>query len=270
VDQDSVDRIRSATFPVARRGYDRHEVERFLNEIADWLETGGTEEARADLVGEDLDRIGKQVSNILTEAHDAARSMRADAEREVRQQLAEANRKAEEIREKAEQYAEGTRDEADAFVMRTRSEANAQAEEVQAEADGYAETTRGDADSYSEKVRGETEAAVRELRAKAEKAATEVTEKARAEARRIVEEANRRRGDIEKLIADLEQRRQAAVKELRRLASDVAGAAGEPPPEREPVAEAKSNNGDGAEKAAEPKTASKAGAAASGEDPGSK
>jgi DivIVA domain-containing protein len=269
VDQDSVDRIRSATFPLARRGYDRHEVERFLNEIADWLETGGTDEARADLVAEDLDRIGKQVSNILTEAHEAARTMRADAERAVRQQLAEANRKAEEIREKAEEYAEEAREEADAFVMKTRSEANAQAEQVQADADGYAQTRRGDADSYSEEVRGEAEAAVRELRAKAEKTAGEVTEKARAEARRIADEANRRRGEIERVIGDLEQRRQSVVEQLRRLASDVAGAAGEPPPEREPAAQAKSSNGDGAENAGDP-AASKAGLAASGEGSNSK
>jgi DivIVA domain-containing protein len=261
VDQDSVDRIRSATFPLARRGYDRHEVERFLNEIADWLETGGTDEARADLVGEDLDKIGKQVSNILTEAHDAARTMRAEAEREVRQQLADANRKAEAIREEADQYAGETREEADALLMKTRSEANAQADEVQAEADGYAETTRGEADAYSTKVRGDAEAAVRELRAKTEKATKELTDKARTEARKIVDEANRKRGDIEKVIADLEQRRQAVVNELRRLASDVAGAAGEQSPEREP-AKPKSSNGDGSEKTTERSAVSKAGAAA--------
>ena len=270
MDQDSVDRILSATFPLARRGYDRHEVERFLNEIADWLETGGTDEARADLVGEDLDKIGKQVSNILTEAHDAARTMRAEAEREVRQQLLDANRKAEAIRESAEQHATETREEADAVLMKTRSEANAQADEVQAEADSYAQTTRGDADSYSEKVRSEAEAAVRELRAKTEKAAKELTDKARAEARRIVDEANGKRVEVEKVIGDLEQRRQSVVDELRRLASDVAGAAGTPPPESKPAAKAKSSNGDGTEKTAERPAASKAGAAASGEGSSSK
>ena len=30
VDQTSLDRIRNATFPSSRRGYDKHEVEKFL------------------------------------------------------------------------------------------------------------------------------------------------------------------------------------------------------------------------------------------------
>jgi DivIVA domain-containing protein len=256
VDQDSVDRIRSATFPQARRGYDRHEVERFLAEIADWLETGGTDEARADLVAPELDRIGKQVSNILKEANDAARTMRADAEREVRYDLADGNRKAEEIREGAERYAEETRDEADGYAIKTRAEANEQADAVKAEADAYAEETRGEADAYDTQTRNDAQAAVRELRAKAEKATREVTDKARAEAKRIVDDANRKRGEIEKVIGDLERRREQVVAELRRLASDVAGAAGAPLPDRSvpakptaTAANAKANGDKGAEEA---------------------
>jgi DivIVA domain-containing protein len=40
VDRDSIDRIRSATFPVGRRGYEKREVDRFLKRIL--------EEARAE------------------------------------------------------------------------------------------------------------------------------------------------------------------------------------------------------------------------------
>lgn len=246
MDKDSVDRIRSATFPVARRGYDKHEVERFLNELADWLETGGSEEARADLVAPELERIGKQVSNILTEANDAARTMRADAEREVRQQLADANRKAEEIRENAEQYAAEAREQADAYAVKTRSKANAQAEQVRADADGYSEETRGEADT-----------ALRELRANAERTARETTDKARAEARKIVDEGNRKRSEIEKVIGDLEKRRQAVVNELRRLANDVAGAAGAPIPGREQAPEAAPSSENGGDKTAEAKPTAK-------------
>ena len=45
VDQTSLDRIRNATFPAARRGYDKHEVEKFLSRLADWLETGAGDES---------------------------------------------------------------------------------------------------------------------------------------------------------------------------------------------------------------------------------
>jgi DivIVA domain-containing protein len=228
VDQDSVDRIRSATFPQVLRGYDRREVERFLNEIADWLETGGSDEARADLVAPELERIGKQVASILEQAHDAARTMRADAEREVRKQLAEVNGKADGIREAAERYSEETREEADAYSITTRAEANDQADAVRAEADAYAETSRGEADAYDTQTRNAAQAAAGELRSKTEKATREVIDKARAEAKRIVDEANRRRDEVEKVIGDLERRRGQVVSELRRLASDAAGAAGAP------------------------------------------
>jgi DivIVA domain-containing protein len=251
VDQDSLDRIRSATFPHARRGYDRREVERYLNELADWLETGGSEEARADLVAQELERIGEQVSNILGQAHDAARTMRADAEAEVRRQLAEANRKAEEIREAAERHAEETREEVDAHAIKTRSEANSQSQGVRDEAEAYSEQTRGDADAYDRQVRGEADEAVRELRAKTEKENRQATDKAQAEARRIVDEANRRKAEIEKVIGDLEKRRQSVVEELRRLASDVAGAAGAQLPTRELAPETKPSSDNGADQTAE-------------------
>ena len=50
VDQTSLDRIRNATFPSSRRGYDKNEVEKFLARLADWLETGAGEESRSDTV----------------------------------------------------------------------------------------------------------------------------------------------------------------------------------------------------------------------------
>ena len=40
MDQESLDRIRSATFNLARRGYDKREVDTYLSRLADWLENG--------------------------------------------------------------------------------------------------------------------------------------------------------------------------------------------------------------------------------------
>jgi DivIVA domain-containing protein len=75
VDRDSIDRIRSATFPVGRRGYEKREVDRFLNKLADWLESGGGDQTRAELLKRDLERVGQQTGKILTDAHDTARSI---------------------------------------------------------------------------------------------------------------------------------------------------------------------------------------------------
>ena len=80
MDRDSIDRIRSATFPVGRRGYEKREVDRFLNKLADWLETGGGDQTRAELLRRDLERVGQQTGKILTDAHDVSEQLRAEAE----------------------------------------------------------------------------------------------------------------------------------------------------------------------------------------------
>ena len=41
VDETSLERIRKASFPTERRGYDRREVEKFLNAPAEWSAAHG-------------------------------------------------------------------------------------------------------------------------------------------------------------------------------------------------------------------------------------
>lgn len=94
MDQDSIDRIRSATFPVGRRGYEKREVDRFLNRLADWLETGGGDQTRAELVRREMERIGEQAGRILTDAHDVGEQLRAEAEREAKRIVEEAEARA--------------------------------------------------------------------------------------------------------------------------------------------------------------------------------
>jgi DivIVA domain-containing protein len=195
VDEHSIQRIRNANFSHSVRGYDRGEVDRFLAEVADWLHIGGGEEAAAaEAVGSELERIGEQTGGILTEAHAAAQEIREDASRQVRQQLVDANLTAESLRSEAGEYSADTRDEADAYARKVRAEA----------------------DAYAERVRSEIDAENDEDRAKAEK-----------EAERIVADASRRKADVESVISDLEQRRDAVLAELERLASGIAGTATE-------------------------------------------
>src|SRR5215207_2474969 len=44
VDWKDIDRIRVPGFALARRGYDKHKVDRFLGRLADWLETDAARE----------------------------------------------------------------------------------------------------------------------------------------------------------------------------------------------------------------------------------
>jgi DivIVA domain-containing protein len=98
MDRLSVDRIRRATFPVARRGYSKRAVHRFLDRVADWLETGTGDPARADLLRLDLARVGQRTAAILLEAEAEGRRLRTEAEREAAQIVRRAREEAERIR----------------------------------------------------------------------------------------------------------------------------------------------------------------------------
>ena len=81
----TVERIRRITFPLARRGYSKREVDRFLERLADWLETGQGDPARAELMRREFARVGERTSGIVAEAERAAAQIRREAEREARQ-----------------------------------------------------------------------------------------------------------------------------------------------------------------------------------------
>ena len=94
VDQTSLDRIRNATFPSSKRGYDKHEVEKFLARLADWLETGAGDESRSDTVKRELERVGQRTGAILAQAEESAQQIRAEAEEEARGTVNTANMEA--------------------------------------------------------------------------------------------------------------------------------------------------------------------------------
>jgi DivIVA domain-containing protein len=192
VDQDSIDRIRSATFPVARRGYDKREVDSFLTRLAEWLETGGADHAPSDAVRRELEQVGELTAKILTEAHDVAEKLRVQAEREV-----------EGLTEGAQTQAAQTRAEADKILAEAQAVAETTAQKLTTEADKYATKTRTDADRDAEQSLA----------------------KARAESKRIVDEANARKQDIESVIADLEARRDEVLGSLERLSTELSGTA---------------------------------------------
>jgi DivIVA domain-containing protein len=205
VDQTSLDRIRNATFPSSRRGYDKHEVEKFLARLADWLETGAGDEARSDTVKRELERVGQRTGAILAQAEDSAQQIRAEAQEEVRG---------------------------------TINNATLQAEETRSEADSYATQTRAVADTYAQETRQGAESEAAATRSEAEQHAREATEQAQARARRIIEEGTQRREDIEAVIADLLRRRDDLLTDTEELSAKLTAAVSEhrPAAESDPFA----------------------------------
>jgi DivIVA domain-containing protein len=191
VDQTSLDRIRNATFPSARRGYDKHEVEKFLARLADWLETGGGDESRSDTVKRELERVGQRTGAILAQAEESAQQIRAEAEEEARG---------------------------------TVNSANAQAEQTRSEAGAYSQETRGAADSYAEETRRTADEKAGAIRAQAEADARETIASAQAQAARIVEEGTQRREDVEAVISDLVRRRDEVLTDTEELGGKLAAA----------------------------------------------
>ena len=188
VDQTSLDRIRNATFPSSRRGYDKQEVEKFLARLADWLETGAGDESRSDTVKRELERVGERTGAILAQAEESAQQIRGEAEALAREAIDEGNAQADQARQEADTYAKQTRTEADAYAKETRKEADKDAAEVRAEAEGDARDTIADA---------------------------------QAQARRIVEEGTRRREDLESVIADLVRRRDEVLDDTEELSGKL-------------------------------------------------
>lgn len=217
VDDTSLERIRKATFPASRRGYDRREVEKFLNRLADWLETGGGDQARSDTVRRELERVGERTGAILSEAEDSAQQIRGEAEQEMAQLRTDAVAEADRTRGEADAYAAETRAGADAYAKETRAETDAYAEQTRTDADSYAQQTEADADLYAQQARNGAEQEADRTRAQAEQDTREAAEAAEAQARRTVDEGLARRRDIESVIGDLADRRDQAIGELESL-----------------------------------------------------
>jgi DivIVA domain-containing protein len=208
--ESSIERIRAAKFPLVRKGYDPGQVDTFLAEVAEWLETGGTDHARAEVVKGEIERIGERTASILASAEDTAQQLRGDAEREVAQVLERAESESRRVRTEADTYAATTRGEADEYATNTRGEADEYATKTRADADGYARETREAADADAERKR-----------AVADRRATEVIESAEEKARRIVNEGSQRRRDIEVVIADLVKRRDQVISTANGLGAEL-------------------------------------------------
>ena len=190
--KDSIERIRSATFPIARKGYEKREVERFLSKVADWLEAGGGDQARSDLVKRELERLGEKTTSILASAEGIAEELRSEAEQEATSTL-----------NRAREHAAAARTSADEYSARTRAAA----------------------DQYAEKVRGEADKEGQDARARAAQEGRHTIAEAQAKAKRIVDEGVKRRQDLETVISDLVSRRDAVLSDVEQLASQLEAAA---------------------------------------------
>jgi DivIVA domain-containing protein len=126
--QQRIDEIRRASFEGSRKGYDRGQVRRYLEAVADWLDGLGLGDADRGEVRRELAWVGERTSEILTKAEEAAGEMREKGQTE-----------SDRVRSEAAEEAERVRTEADAAARKARLEATTNAEETIAAAERRAE-----------------------------------------------------------------------------------------------------------------------------------
>lgn len=226
--QEEIARIRSVefssaveaapSFTLARRGYDRDEVDAFLAALADRLERAESERVEteqprppSEAMRRELELMSQKTAEILGQAEESAERVRSEATQEASRLLARA------------------RDEAEGAKRSVDEERGLIAAE--------AERMRAEADAYAERVRAEADADAQALRSQAASELSEAVERAKQEARATVEAEGEQRGNLEGELADLEARRDAAREELRRIAgllSSAVGAEASPDTEAQP------------------------------------
>jgi cell division septum initiation protein DivIVA len=151
VNRQEIERLRDPGFAIARRGYDQHEVNRFLTSLVDWLETDAAKELGEMAVTRKLELVGKSTSRILLTADQESAKLRRATEEECEQLLADAEAESQETRRAADKYAEQVRAKADEDARRAADEARAKAKEIVEE---------------GERRRAEIEAVVKQLQSR--------------------------------------------------------------------------------------------------------
>jgi DivIVA domain-containing protein len=119
VDWKDLDRLRNPGFSFGRRGYDRHEVDRFLEQLVDWLETDAARDLGHVAITRKLELVGKSTTHVLLAAEQEAEELLRQAEADIA-----------ELRKQAEDAANVVRAEADEYAAKVREDATAEASET--------------------------------------------------------------------------------------------------------------------------------------------
>jgi DivIVA domain-containing protein len=151
VERRDIEHLRDPGFAIARRGYDQREVDKFLESLVDWLETGAAKELGELAVTRKLELVGKSTARILLTADQESRKLRRAAEQECETLLSDAEAASRDTRRAADEYATQVRGEAEESARQIAAEAHAKAK---------------DAVEEGERRRAEIEAVVSELAAR--------------------------------------------------------------------------------------------------------
>jgi DivIVA protein len=154
-----IERIRRSGFPEARRGYEQRSVDKFVAELADWLETDAAKEIGQLAVTRKLELVGKSTAHILLTAEQESEQMRRRAEDECEAVRSEAEADALATRQAADDYAKKVREKAELDARQRGDVASAKAKQTVEE---------------GERRRAEIEELVKDLKARRDRVLAEL------------------------------------------------------------------------------------------------
>ena len=102
----AADRIANREFPLAVRGYDRHAVDEFVQEVLQIVSELEGRQTRESVVQRALDEIGEETAGILQRAHETADEIAARSRAQAEGRIQRAEREADMLRQQAEAYSE--------------------------------------------------------------------------------------------------------------------------------------------------------------------
>ena len=135
MDLEDIGGLRVQGFTVTRRGYDRREVDRFLDALIEWIETDAAKDLGDRAVQRKLEAVGKSTAHILLTTEKEAEELRSQMEEECAELRSEAERASLAVRRNADEYATKTREKADEEASRTGEAAVAKAKRIVEEAE---------------------------------------------------------------------------------------------------------------------------------------
>jgi hypothetical protein len=130
MDWKDIERLRIDGFTVARRGYDRREVDKFLVALLDWLETDAPKDLGGMVVRRKFELAGKSTAQILLTTENESARMLRQTEEECADLRGQAEAASREARRAADEHAAKVREKADQDARRTGEAASANAKRV--------------------------------------------------------------------------------------------------------------------------------------------
>jgi cell division septum initiation protein DivIVA len=171
-----IERLRVEGFSEARRGYDKREVDKFLDALAEWLSTDAAKDLGGMAVKRKLELAGRSTAQILLTTEHEAEQMRLQTDEECAKVRSQADAAALVARKGADEYAQKVREKADQDARSTRDAANAEAKQTMEEGErrrAQVEAVIGDLDARRKHTLRDMESLLNELASTIDKHGTD-------------------------------------------------------------------------------------------------